>query len=787
MARLSSLRKGFVYSLNFRVTRFINVRLIWRTGKMSFGFSPNDIISLLNIAHKAYRGWKASCGEYADVTSALDGLLVVLERIQAEAKKDECILARTESERNDLKDILSNCKPTLRELHSIVTRYHSLGTSREKNWDKLRFGVKNLSDLRAKLNQHVTLLTAYLETVGLGALGRIERDVQAIPDRMQNTIEALAAEIRAGRREGSVMTTYDDDEKEVWRQFRRELIGEGMRSSVIHRFKPVIKKHLRELADNGLLEEQPHSDQQSNIDQNEDHQRPEKCSSAQYSDKSGNTQPATLAEPPSRITQTTRPVPEEPQDGGPAKASLEDVDQYAEPESQTTTNSLHCLSDVSPIRPRRTSVVLTPLATNPPSGSASASTSNNCRNAAAAVAEEEKKSPWCTTEEIMSPALGSPAECNQATTHDRDRGPPSQAELQAQLYTPMQSNGDLVFTTANDRIVSDESLNAPTSQIDQKVADISTNEASAARHRPMQAYVEDASDSDESLVGESCETEPLPDSVKEATRAEQADAMPETGERDQRFVWLSQSEDVLKREENSDPDEEDPWTFGQWEDLLRSYNNVSTITGQNAGAPNSERTADKRQDRDGDSIFSAPDDDSVFSAPHDDSVSSTRDYGNPDARSDLANHPSYDGGMDKFPRRTYSMGYGLYRPKTTPTRNVLGLPRTYDDYPAGAVKFRRSQPEYAIDNYAVDTLSSPRSKSGFAQTAGYPVYPPSLTPSLQQTQNSHGHYAPDYRFAPPTPNVNPEFTWDVRHGRHIINFAKGPWGSQTGSKAEMEL
>jgi hypothetical protein len=228
---------------------------------MSFGFSPSDIVALVNITTKAYRGWKNACGEYSEVTGSLDSLLIVLERIENEASKPNSVLLRTANDRQDLKDILSNSEPTVRELHAIVIRYKSLGASREKNWDRLRLGVKNLDPLRVKLTQHITAITAYLDAVGLGALGRIERDLNAIPARIQHTIDALAAEIRAGRREGSIMTTYSDDEKDVWKQFRRELIGDGMKSSFVHKYKPLIRKYLKELAERGELEELPLEDE----------------------------------------------------------------------------------------------------------------------------------------------------------------------------------------------------------------------------------------------------------------------------------------------------------------------------------------------------------------------------------------------------------------------------------------------------------------------------------------------------------------------------------------------
>ena len=122
--------------------------------------------------------------------------------------------------------------------------------------------MKDLDPLCGKLTQHIAAITAYLEAVGLGALARIERDLGAIPERIQRAVDDLASEIWAGRREGSILTTYSDDEKDVWKQFRRELISDGMRSSFVHKYKPLIRKYLKELADRGELEELPPEEKQ---------------------------------------------------------------------------------------------------------------------------------------------------------------------------------------------------------------------------------------------------------------------------------------------------------------------------------------------------------------------------------------------------------------------------------------------------------------------------------------------------------------------------------------------
>lgn len=55
---------------------------------------------------------------------------------------------------------------------------------------------------------------------------------------------------------GSVLTTYPDDEKAIWKEFRRELIEDGFSSSVIREHKDLIKAYVKELGSRGLSDDE---------------------------------------------------------------------------------------------------------------------------------------------------------------------------------------------------------------------------------------------------------------------------------------------------------------------------------------------------------------------------------------------------------------------------------------------------------------------------------------------------------------------------------------------------
>lgn len=52
---------------------------------MSLGLFPSDIVTLITVTSKAYRGWKDACREYANTTGPLKGLQIIVSKIEAES------------------------------------------------------------------------------------------------------------------------------------------------------------------------------------------------------------------------------------------------------------------------------------------------------------------------------------------------------------------------------------------------------------------------------------------------------------------------------------------------------------------------------------------------------------------------------------------------------------------------------------------------------------------------------------------------------------------------------
>jgi hypothetical protein len=221
---------------------------------MSFGIGIGDIALVLKTCAQAYESWNSACGKYSQVTTDLESLVILLRQIQSEASNPNSVIFKQNDNGKELQTMISNCRDIVIELREIVVKYKGLGRSRAKNWDRLKLGYKDLGPLRERLVLQISAISAYMSTIGVGSLGRIEETVDTL-HAMKSVIDGIASEIRAGKREESVMTTHSNDDKEVWRQFRRELLGEGFTSEDIQRHSSHLKSHLRRLRREGLLEE----------------------------------------------------------------------------------------------------------------------------------------------------------------------------------------------------------------------------------------------------------------------------------------------------------------------------------------------------------------------------------------------------------------------------------------------------------------------------------------------------------------------------------------------------
>ena len=233
---------------------------------MSFGYSVIDVISLTRTAWNVVQNSRKACGEHDELTREVLSLHVVLKRLEHEAAKPDSPMNQPgHSYGEELGFIAGGCHRVLRVLDQILEKYSALSEverSGRKLWQNIKFGngeMADLADYRSKVVYYTSAISLWLNMISIGTMGSVEKQMNDAGGDLKEIKEALngitAHLIAKDHSEGSVLTTYPDDDKLIWKEFRRELIADGFSSSVIGKHKDLIKAYIGELGARGLLDD----------------------------------------------------------------------------------------------------------------------------------------------------------------------------------------------------------------------------------------------------------------------------------------------------------------------------------------------------------------------------------------------------------------------------------------------------------------------------------------------------------------------------------------------------
>lgn len=195
---------------------------------MSSGASPADVIAVATFCKTLYRECQAAGGEYDEISHEVRSLFTVLRHLKYEVEAPESPLHRDSSIwARKLAPTIADCHSTLKQLEALVLKY---GTNRGASGSgQPKFGSNErdqLGAIRVQMISQKRSLTACLDSIQLpdsntaATLDNTEGQLDTILDK----VDAIAA--RLGQR-------HDDDDREAWKQFRRELIAEGFSSDVL--------------------------------------------------------------------------------------------------------------------------------------------------------------------------------------------------------------------------------------------------------------------------------------------------------------------------------------------------------------------------------------------------------------------------------------------------------------------------------------------------------------------------------------------------------------------------
>jgi hypothetical protein len=130
---------------------------------MSFGVGAGDAISVTLIAWNLYRNCKNSGAEFERVADDLMNLHAILRLIDETVAQDSSGLSRTRVEK--LNDVRSNVRKVLLQLEEELKKYGNLDTKTQRKWDALRWGLKDISDIKQSLMSVTTTLNAFCATI----------------------------------------------------------------------------------------------------------------------------------------------------------------------------------------------------------------------------------------------------------------------------------------------------------------------------------------------------------------------------------------------------------------------------------------------------------------------------------------------------------------------------------------------------------------------------------------------------------------------------------------------
>lgn len=182
------------------------------------------------VARDLYRRAKSAGPEFDDAVTVVRRLHSVLKHLKAEAEDIESTLNSSERStiyQRKLTRIIEDSEFALQSLQSILNKHDS--TPELDDTDRAK-----LATVVSQLNAEKNSIDVFLDTVQLpDAPPRVVDTSDANLDAIKDKVDAIAARL-CQRRDGG---GFDDNEDEMWQQFKVELEREGFSTDVLKKNK----------------------------------------------------------------------------------------------------------------------------------------------------------------------------------------------------------------------------------------------------------------------------------------------------------------------------------------------------------------------------------------------------------------------------------------------------------------------------------------------------------------------------------------------------------------------
>ncbi len=128
---------------------------------MSFGFSVGDFVAIPALAWKVWKTCKEAPDDFKDLAGEVHSLHRVLKGVEDHVLK----YPPEDKQMGGLEVVAKGCEDVLKDLQKALKGYESLGTPSQRTWDRVTWGLNEITKIRERLVSNVTLLTAFNSTL----------------------------------------------------------------------------------------------------------------------------------------------------------------------------------------------------------------------------------------------------------------------------------------------------------------------------------------------------------------------------------------------------------------------------------------------------------------------------------------------------------------------------------------------------------------------------------------------------------------------------------------------
>jgi hypothetical protein len=114
-----------------------------------------DIIAVSTLAFKCYRKCKESSEQFSRIATEVSNLRSTVDEVhEVYGKNKPFSPTRQERINQGIRDA-ENC---LLDLQTLLDKYGSMYTERQRMYDRMKFGVKDIGDIRSRIITHTNFL-----------------------------------------------------------------------------------------------------------------------------------------------------------------------------------------------------------------------------------------------------------------------------------------------------------------------------------------------------------------------------------------------------------------------------------------------------------------------------------------------------------------------------------------------------------------------------------------------------------------------------------------------------